>query len=251
MACQGTKGEPVSINLTKSSYHALAQELLKAIQQGHDTDELKARIEQATIAELEEELVTDELKLAFWINIYNAYIQLILAAHPEYYEDRRSFFKKPFISIAGEKLSFANIEHGIIRGSECELCLGYIKRPFPPKWERKLRVKKREPRVHFALNCGAKSCPPVAIYDGSKLDRQMDYMSKKYLTEHSKYDDEKKNVEATSLFSWFRGDFKGKKGVLKMLASYEVIPDTKVSLSYSKYDWTLMLDNFVDLPEGY
>ena len=29
-------------------------------------------------------------------------------------------------------------------------------------------------RIHFALNCGAKSCPPIAFYSYDKINDQLD-----------------------------------------------------------------------------
>ncbi|MDO1498916.1 DUF547 domain-containing protein [Winogradskyella maritima] len=51
---------------------------------------------------LETSLDTDKKKLAFWINIYNAYIQEILSKSPEKYQDRSNFFKAEQIPIAEE-----------------------------------------------------------------------------------------------------------------------------------------------------
>ncbi|MFT6993789.1 MAG: hypothetical protein ACJA1P_000516, partial [Maribacter sp.] len=116
------------------------------------------------------------------------------------------------------------------------------------KFERKLRVDKRNYRIHFALNCGAKDCPPVAIYEWERLDEQFKKGTSTYLKNTTVYTKEKKEVAVTALFSWFRGDFNGKSGVKKILKKQGLIPTTKdMDLSYKNYDWTLDLDNFIDL----
>ena len=38
-----------------------------------------------------------------------------------------------------------------------------------------------DPRIHFALNCGAVSCPPIAVYEGESLDEQLDIATEGFL----------------------------------------------------------------------
>ena len=201
-----------------------------------------------SIEELDNALDTNDKRLAFWLNIYNAYIQVILHKNPDLYNDRGSFFKIEQIKIAGETVSFAKIEHGLIRKSQWEYGLGYIRKWFPNKFERKLRVNKPVFNVHFALNCGAKDCPPVAIYEWKRLQEQLKIGTKRHLNKTSEYNSETNVVKVTSLFSWFRGDFGGKSDIKKILKANEIIPSTKdVDIEYTNYDWTLYLDNFIDL----
>jgi len=235
-------------NLKISDFNALSEQFLKNIINEGDTNEIRAQLYSTTLEELENGLKTDNEKLAFWTNIYNAYIQVILSENPDIYKDRQAFFKKEQIPIAGRLISFAQIEHGIIRKSQWELGGGLIRKWFPNKFERKLRVDHRNYHIHFALNCGAKDCPPVAIYEADRLDEQFDKGTKAYLKRVSEYDSDTKEVKTTPLFSWFRGDFGCKSGVKDILKEYGVIPTTKkIDLTYKNYDWTLDLDNFTEL----
>ncbi|WP_084696362.1 DUF547 domain-containing protein [Maribacter thermophilus] len=229
-------------------YNELSEDFLKKTKLNESTENIEATLAKASLESLERSLSSDAKKLAFWTNIYNAYIQVILKKNPDLYKDRGSFFKKKQIIIAGEKISFAKIEHGILRKSQWEYGLGYIRKWFPGKLERRLRVKKRDYRIHFALNCGAKDCPPVAIYEWDRLNEQFDKGTKAYLSSTTDYNELKKEVSVTSLFNWFRGDFGGKSGIRKILKQNSLIPTTKdIDLVYKNYDWTLDLDNFVDL----
>ncbi|WP_281540516.1 DUF547 domain-containing protein [Maribacter aestuarii] len=235
-------------NTSNIDFNELSEDFLKRIKMDKDTKEIQETLANTTIEELENKLDTDAKKLAFWVNIYNGFIQVILKDNPELYNDRGSFFKKEQIEIAGEMVSFAKIEHGIIRKSQWEYGLGMIRKWFPNKFERKLRVKERDYRIHFALNCGAKDCPPVAIYEWERLDEQFDKGTERYLESTTDYNSEKKEVAVTSLFNWFRGDFGCKSGVKDILKKYELIPTTKgIDLIYKNYDWTLDLDNFIEL----
>jgi len=230
-------------------YNQVSQDLLQAIKDGSDTKEYRDVIESSSIEDLEKGLQSNDQKLAFWINIYNSYIIMTLQDSPELYEDRKTFFKEDRILVGGELVSFAKIEHGVIRRSQWDLGLGLIRKPFPGGWERKLRVDKKDYRIHFALNCGAKACPPVTIYDPENLEKQFAYMTEKYLSENTEYNKEENKVTTTPLFSWFRGDFGCKKGVKKILASHGLVPSKKVNLNFKGYDWTLDIDNFVEIPQ--
>ncbi|SFR48335.1 Protein of unknown function, DUF547 [Robiginitalea myxolifaciens] len=231
-----------------TALNTLSEDFLKAIREDKPTTQFTERLAQMELKEIELGLQTDAERYAFWINIYNAYIQVVLKAKPELYEDRRSFFSEEMLEIAGRKVSFETIEHGILRKSQWNLGLGYVRKWFPGEFERKLRVEKRDFRIHFALNCGAKDCPPVAVYTPGRLEQQLEMGTRKYLERTTRFDESSNTVTVSSLFSWFRGDFGGKSGTRKILSDKGLIPDTKgVSIEYSNYDWTLELDNFIDL----
>lgn len=233
---------------TKMDLNELSKEFLIKIKNNESTKEIQNALSEVTIDELETSLDTNNKKLAFWVNIYNAYIQVILQKNPDLYKDRSDFFKADRISLAGEMISFELIEHGIIRGSQWEYGLGFIGKLFPGELEKRLRVEEPDYRIHFALNCGAKDCPPVAIYDWKRLDEQFSKGTSNYLKRTTVYDAKEKEAKVTSLFSWFRGDFGGANGVKDILKKEGLIPTTKgIDLDYKNYDWTLELDNFVVL----
>ncbi|MDP5230262.1 MAG: DUF547 domain-containing protein [Cellulophaga sp.] len=242
-ATNGQSIENGSLSLNQQS-----EQFLRDIKAEKNTSEFRAQLANTSVEILEKSLLTDTQKLAFWVNVYNGYIQIVLSENPESYNDRGAFFKKKQIPIAGDILSFEKIEHGIIRKSQWPLGLGYIRKWFPNKLERKLRVENRDYRVHFALNCGAKDCPPVAIYEVDKLDAQFSKGTEIFLKGTSTYEKDSKKLIVTPLFSWFRGDFGGKKGVKNILKEFKIIPTTKnIDIAYKNYDWTLDLDNWTDL----
>ncbi|NNE75692.1 MAG: DUF547 domain-containing protein, partial [Pricia sp.] len=114
-------GEPQLARANDKDLNALSTEFLTLIKNGESTNDVRAELYNTTLEELEEGLPKDSEKLAFWINIYNAYIQVKLSENPDLYNDRGDFFKKDQIPIAGRLISFAKIEHGIIRKSQWEL----------------------------------------------------------------------------------------------------------------------------------
>jgi len=234
----------------QNNYLKISQNLLENIKDDKPVDDEVKTLKNSTLEDLTAQLKTDDQKLAFWINVYNAFIQLSLKENPEQYSDdnRSDFFSKDRVNIAGEKISFDDIEHGIIRSSMSKISMGYVKKIFRPKWERKLRVENIDWRIHFALNCGAKSCPPIAIYDPENIDRQLDYMTKTYLNEQTTYNPQTKSAETVILFSWFRGDFGGLDESKKILKAYNVTPEVPENFEFKTYNWTMLLDNFRSLP---
>ena len=228
-------------------YMALSIEFMEALKVKSNTDEFAKIFADSTIEGLEQQINTDEKKLAFWINIYNAYIIHTLDKNPELYENRRTFFNKSRIEIAGMTIAFSDIEHGILRRGQKLVGLGLIPTLFPPKYQKRLRPNIRDYRIHFGLNCGAKSCPPVAIFHPDTVMDQLCTLQMNYLKQKTSYDANSNTVTTTPLASWFRGDFGGKKGVKNLLYEAGLIPSSKVNLKFGEYDWTLDLNMFVDI----
>lgn len=231
-------------------YEKVSQQLLQNIIDKKPVDKQVSILEKSSLNDLVNQLKTDKQKIAFWVNIYNAFIQISLTENPKLYENKGKFFSTKRIKIAGETLSFDDVEHGIIRKSRMKISLGYLRKWFRPKWERKLRIDgKIDWRIHFALNCGAKSCPPVAVYSSENLDKEFDFMTTAYLKELTDYNTDTEIAKTVALFSWFRGDFGGLKGAKKILKNYNITPKKPRKINFKTYDWTLLLGNFRKIPE--
>lgn len=220
---------------------------LEKLQKGAATDDVVAQYASLTLDQIRAEIDTENEKKAFWVNTYNAYVQHILTKDSTLFEDRGKFFSSKQITIAGLPMSLDDIEHGIIRANRWKLSWGYFAKPFPPKFIKKLKTKKPDGRVHLALNCGAKSCPAIAIYHSEEIDKEFDLVAAQYLTNTTKVDG--KNITVTPLMSWFRGDFGNKRGIKKnYLLKYKIVDDiSDVNINYGDYDWTLSLGNYIDL----
>ncbi len=228
-------------------YVQVSEQLLEHIRDHQPTQTLVSLLEEASEEELIAQLNNDTRRKVFWINVYNAFIQLQLQEKPALYEDRSQFFKEKSILIAGRELSFSNIEHDFLRRTKVIWSLGYLNKWFPHKYKRQYQVDELDYRIHFALNCGAASCPPVDIYHPQTLDQQLNTLTKSYLGQTTEYHPEAEKVTVTRLTQWFAGDFGGKRGVRKMLKAYEALPKDadKPKVAYADYDWTLELDTFV------
>jgi thiol-disulfide isomerase/thioredoxin len=237
-----------TMNSTKRSSNnlvSLSQDFMYAAKTGGETNVHLKKLKEISFEELKQELKNDDEKKAFWINAYNGYTQALLRKNPGAYKKRGRFFKCRQIEIAGKKFSLDDIEHGILRRSKIKWSLGYLNKLFPGKTEKILRVKKLDYRIHFALNCGAKSCPPVAFYDPSNINAQLDIASTAYLTGEAVYDKEKNTLGLPAIMSWFRRDFGGKKKMLELVKQKGIIPEAaSPKITFNKYDWALHLNNF-------
>ena len=223
----------------------LSRQFVYAAKTGSETNTLLVQIANLDFDSLTNGLLSDNEKKTFWINMYNGFTQVRLKKEPEKYKSRGAFFSEKAMTIANTKFSLDDIEHGILRHSKIKWSLGYLNKWFPNKTEKILRVAKLDYRIHFSLNCGAKSCPPIASYQSDALDLQLDLATKAYLTGETLYDSVKNTVKLPALMGWFRKDFGGKTGMKELLKKMGIISQTSnPSVSFSKYDWTLYLDNY-------
>ena len=182
-------------------------------------------------------------RLAFWLNVYNAAAHAALAERPERFENRRRFFSAPLVTVAGEELGLDTIEHGIIRHSSWKYGLGYVRDPFPSAFERRHRLSARDFRIHFALNCGAASCPAIAAYTAENVDLELHRSTATYLSTESVVDGD--TVRVPRLMLWYRGDFGGRRGIKRILREYGVVNEPgRYRVRYRDYDWSLAVGRF-------
>jgi hypothetical protein len=223
----------------------VSQQLLLAAKTKEATDSFVSILKYMPQQFLQSQLVNDDYKKSFWINLYNSYTQIILSKNPDRYKNRREFFPDRQIELAGFKLSLDDIEHGILRRSKVKWSLGHFSNLLPPAFEKKYRVDALDYRIHFSLNCGAKSCPPIAFYRPEDLDKQLDLATKAYLSNEAAYDEVSNTVALPALMSWFRGDFGGKKGITDLLHKLQIVPlDKRPEIIFKDYNWNLFLENY-------
>ena len=190
---------------------------------------------------LEEHLVNESMKKAFWINVYNALIILKVRENPELYEKKRNqFFSKKWLLIAGQKLSFDDIEHGILRRSKHKFSRGAFNKPFYriSRFEKKFRLDSLDYRIHFALNCGAVSCPPLAFFEATRIHEQLESAKINFLQSDSNFDEATNTLYVSKIFYWFMRDFGGKKGIVRMHKDLKIIPKYGLPLvRFKDYNW--------------
>mmetsp|Transcript_3416 Transcript_3416/g.4506 ORF Transcript_3416/g.4506 Transcript_3416/m.4506 type:complete len:510 (-) Transcript_3416:240-1769(-) len=194
----------------------------------------------------------DKTKLAFGINLYNLMIKyaFIKLGTPDSDLARDSFFSNVSINIGGDVLSFKGLENGILRGNK--------KPPYQPtvKFLRgdprlKLVLSKPDPRIHFGLNCGAKSCPPVKKFTVDAIEEELRIVALAFCEQSDNVivDDDKCELHLSTIFNWYQSDFADSKSKLvKVIVTYlrgdskeklqKMIESKKdIKVKYIKYDW--------------
>ena len=131
---------------------------------------------------------------------------MLLERRPETYDSPLRFvrfFRTEALAVAGTGLGLDAIEHGILRGGRSKYGLGYLPRLSRPV-ERRYRVT-CDPRIYFALNCGAASCQAIRAYDPATVDDQLDVATASYLDRAVEYDPDRDVARVPRLFLWYRG----------------------------------------------
>lgn len=170
-------------------------------------------------------------QLAFLINTYNAAtLQLVIDHYPVASIKKIGTWLKgpwdqPVVRLWGSMLTLNDLEHKI------------------------LRVRYDEPRIHFALVCAARGCPPLRseAYVASRLGAQLDDQARRFLAESEKnrVDVQGRTVYLSPIFRWYGEDFvKGPGSVLRALlpfwpASVAEQVDEDFKVRTTAYDWTL------------
>lgn len=227
--------------MNSKDFNRISEELLLAVKMQKDTATIRIQLENSSLDKLKSALNDDDKKKTFWINIYNAFFQIL---RKEQKIDKPDIYKKKLFTIAGESFSLDDVEHGILRRFRYKYSLGLVANIFAPRLIKKLAVDKLDYRIHFALNCGAKSCPPIAFYKKEQINAQLDMATQAFLEGESDFDDENKTLHTTALFQWFAADFGGTKGIKKIYQEQigKDIADYKIK--YKAYSWEEELDNF-------
>ena len=221
--------------------HKSAEDLLLKVKMKEDNSSLVSDLASTSKKALKEALNTDDKKKAFWINIYNAYYQIL---RMEKKMSKPDIYKKKSFQIASTLLSLDNVEHGILRKNKYKYSLGFFNSLFPDKFTKENQVEHLDYRIHFALNCGAKSCPPIAFYNFEKIDQQLDWATQSFLEQESQIDAANKTITTTTLFKWFYADFGGRKGIDQIFKEQLDVDISNYKINYSTYSWEEDLANF-------
>ncbi len=169
-------------------------------------------------------------QFAFYVNVYNAWtIKLILSGYPgvESIKDLGSFLKSPWkkkiVRIDGNVITLDDVEHNILR----------------PRF--------KDPRIHFAVNCASKGCPPLIAepFRGDILDQQLSAATRAFLNNPKQNRLDGNTFYVSKIFKWFSEDFND--DVIGFFLKYADDPfkqklmanrDT-IKIKYLDYDWSL------------
>lgn len=227
-----------------------AQMLLSATKLGEDPDPHLDRLAAFDDDALERVRTDRQAALAFWCNLYNAGTQLLLDRRPELYKSPLRFFRffrATAVTVGGADLSLDTIENGILRAARSKYTLGYTRQLWPGSAARQYRLDEPDPRIHFALNCGAESCPAIRFYEPESVDEQLETATELYLDSSVDYDPEAGVTRVPRVCLWFRADFGGGDGIRTFLRGYDVIPDDAApTIRYHSWDWSKCRGKFAE-----
>jgi len=157
-------------------------------------------------------------QLAFWLNAYNAFtLKLIVDNYPV-----SSITKldggKPWdvkrIKIGEAVYSLNQIENEIIRSQF------------------------KDARIHFALNCAAKSCPPLSnkAFLAEALDKQLDQQTRAFVRSQSN-ELSATSIKVSKIFDWYKDDFKDLPAFLNKYGTVKIGANAQVG--FAEYNWDL------------
>lgn len=178
-------------------------------------------------------------RLALWINAYNAWTIELINRHGERESIRninktlglfsgKGPWNERLAHVAGETRTLDEIEHEIIR------------------------ERFSESRIHFALVCAARGCPPLRreAYTGERLVAQLDDQARTFLLESptkNRVDIDEGMVYLSPIFDWYRQDFpEGTAGLGRYLAGFHppgahrtLLESGAFEVRFTEYDWSL------------
>ncbi|XP_068223070.1 uncharacterized protein [Palaemon carinicauda] len=168
---------------------------------------------------------SEQQLLAFFINIYNALTVHSICEAQKTSDigttlDVPNFWATHGYTIGGFIFTLDDIEHGVLRGN----------RPHPSTEKPVLgqsdirttfSIKQVDPRIHFALNCGAKSCPVVRVYNSSNLEAALETATESYLRQEVLADENERSLRIPKIMQWYMSDFaETQTGMLRWIEPY-------------------------------
>jgi len=219
-------------------------------------DELFSDFEEASceIQGIKLALMENDARLAFGINLYNLMIThaFIKVGAPTNAGERSKFFPVVSYNVGGDVFSFSTLENGVLRGNK----------PAPPFYL-KNPIGKKDPRinavlemdnlymVHFALNCGAKSCPPIKTFSAEAVHEELEIVATAFLeqSQNCSVDESTGTLTLSKILSWYASDFGSSKTQIALTvknylndddaaAVQRIVDSGKLKIKYSHYDWS-------------
>lgn len=207
-------------------------------------------------------LTSRDQRMAFFLNTYNFLVVHALTTFgaADGTLSRLKWFDSISYLVGGARWSSNDIEHGVLRGNS----------PSPaslfsllgkPQWagptfkagdpRAKLALKPVDPRIHFALNCGAASCPPIRIYTPDSLEFGLAAAASAFCAGEVLVDKAAGELELSMILKWYGPDFGSKAQLLQFLEQYlpegpqadlkELLAQRSadnIKLRFRPYDWT-------------
>jgi hypothetical protein len=167
-----------------------------------------------------------EEQKAFWINAYNAFtVKLVLMHYPiksikDINEDGKDAWHIPFIQIGDKLYTLDYIENTMLRGQF------------------------NDSRIHFAINCSAKSCPPLRnkAYSSKNIEIELRLAARRFINDKRFNTLHENHLQVSQIFDWYKEDFINEEGSIQIYINKQT-PHIEVSknasLNFMQYNWAL------------
>jgi hypothetical protein len=218
----------------------LSRELLEAARSGAGLERPRAGLESVDPAAIGD----DPVRIAFWLNLYNGFVLAELGHRKPTGSllRQRRLFAAEVGTVGGHGYSLDAIEHGVLRRNARPP--HKLRRPFGERDPRRGACPSRlDPRVHFALNCGAVSCPPIRAYGADELDSELEQVTTAYVRAETGVDRDRGTIRLPYLMRLYKADFDQR---LEFAAARLEPEDAgwlrteRPAVSFGRFDWTLV-----------
>lgn len=163
--------------------------------------------------------LSDKARLAFYINLYNlSTIKIILDYYPvKSIKDIKAgkIWDTDLLQVSNQKYTLNELENNLIRT------------PY------------KDARVHFLLNCGARSCPPLhnEAFTEKNIDILLDSKTKQFINDTRSNVIKAKQVKLCKIFDWYKSDFGDLVGFINKYSKIKI--ESKARITFLEYNWEL------------
>ena len=163
--------------------------------------------------------LNEKARLAFYINLYNlTSLKVIADNYPiKSIKDIKGgkIWDIGLMVLNGKSYSLNELENQLIRGQY------------------------KEPRIHFLINCGAKSCPPLhtEAFTEKNIDELMDKRTRQFINDALSNTITPKQIKISKIFDWYQTDFGNLVSFINRYSKTKVLNNAKIS--FMDYDWDL------------
>ena len=166
---------------------------------------------------------SQEETMAYYINMYNAYtIQFIITKYPvnspkNVKYSGKDIWELKLVKMGNKSISLNTVEN-ILKGYG-------------------------DGRIHFAINCGAVSCPRLMnkAWNDKTLNADLTRMTKIFINDLSANIIKEKKIKISKIFEWYSLDFKtSKTTIIDFINTYSKVQIShKAKIEYLPYNWNL------------
>jgi glutaredoxin len=187
---------------------------------------------------------------AFFVNLYNLIVlhTMVKVGAPTNSISRLKYFDMIGYNVGNHVFSMSDVEHGILR--ENSAAPFHFSKQFSPSDDRLPLLVTKDPRIHFALNCGARSCPPIKSFTAEGIEEELMIVTEAFLEQedHCRVDLEKKMLCLSKIFDWYKIDFGSTpdqvaRFILQFLRGEKkeqltILLKSSFQIQYENYDWS-------------